>query len=178
MSGSIWAHTDKLYAEMLNGKSVTLTIKTVRECQVDGENGKKKPGFRVVFDKAKRSWEFSAVTVVRQFVSAFGSENLDDYAGRRIVIFPDKCKTKFGDYAIRVDVAGTKAANRNAPPPAESPDTGQVLEILLDAIASATTVEALEAISADPRRQMLVPIDNQMVADNLANAMVMLSQSE
>lgn len=109
---SIWDGVDKLYAEMLKGKAVTMTVVSVVECQIDSEPGKKKPGFRVTFQESKKVWEFNCVTVRRQMARAFGSDDIGTYAGRKIVIFPDKFKSKFGEEAVRVDVDKTIAANR------------------------------------------------------------------
>lgn len=109
---TVWDGVDKLYAEMLKGSSVTLTIQSVEKCKVEAEPGKTKDGFRVTFSNAKRPWEFSAIVVRRQFTRAYGSDLLADYAGKQIVIYPENCKTKHSDFAIRVNVAATQDANR------------------------------------------------------------------
>lgn len=109
---SIWNNVPKLYAEMLKGKAVTLTIESVTECQIGSDPGNFKPGLAARFRETDKAWEFSAVIIRRQFYNAFGTDDYNETVGKKVVLIPVPLKTAHSDYAIRIDVARTKNANK------------------------------------------------------------------
>lgn len=98
---SIFDGCKYLYAEQLKGKRVTLTIKSVTQCELVGDGGRKSMGFEIAFAETPKLFAFSGATVRRQLAGILG-EDIAAYAGKKVVLYPAESKRSVSGWAIRV----------------------------------------------------------------------------
>jgi hypothetical protein len=101
---SIFDGVEYIYAEMLKGKRVKLTIKSVTGgakffCPQSNKND---IGFDVVFNETDKKLGVTSVTVRRQLYVATGTENPEKMAGKQIILYPVESKRSASGQAIRV----------------------------------------------------------------------------
>lgn len=100
---SIFDGADFLYAEQLQGKRVTLTIKSVKPLKIVGDGGRTDMGFEMAFEETPKKYAFAAKTVRRQIALALG-EDYEKYAGQKITLYPVKQAKSISGQAIRVAI--------------------------------------------------------------------------
>lgn len=86
-----------LEAGDLDGKEITVTIKTVREPggQDKGQNGEPlKDKAIVIFEKAKKEWILNK-TNARTIRSLYG-DKYEGWKGKKVILFPTSCRA-FGE---------------------------------------------------------------------------------
>jgi len=104
MSESIYDGLEYLYAEQLNGKRVTLTIKSVSGgaeffCPT---SKKKNVGFDIAFEDTPKKLGVTSVTVRRQLRAATGTENPEEMTGKKITLYTEPSKKSVSGEAIRI----------------------------------------------------------------------------
>lgn len=104
---SIFDGVKYLYAESLKGREVTLTIKSVTGgVEFTDNNGKKNRGFDIAFEKTDKVLGVCGVTVRRQLASACGTDDVTQWAGKQITLFPVPSRKAATGQAIRVKCNG------------------------------------------------------------------------
>ena len=106
---SIFDGMDYLYAEQLKGKRVTLTIKAVTAQEIIGDGGRKSNGFALAFAETPKKLVIAGATVRRQLAMACESENPDEYAGKKITLYPVQSARSISGQAIRIAIPEHKA---------------------------------------------------------------------
>jgi hypothetical protein len=101
---SIFDGAKYLYAEQLKGNRVTVTIKSVTEQEIVMDGGKKSDGFCVAFNESSKMLIIAGNTVRRQIAMATGTENPDEMAGKKIVLYPVKQQKSVSGLAIRIGI--------------------------------------------------------------------------
>lgn len=101
---SIFDGMEYLYAEQLKGKRVTLTIKGVEEREITGDGGRKNSGFVLGFVETTKKLAVTGATVRRQLAIACATENPDEFAGKKITLYPVKSTRSISGQAIRVAI--------------------------------------------------------------------------
>lgn len=104
MSESIYDGLPYLYAEQLQGKRVTLTIKEVKG-GVDffcPQSNSKSKGYDIKFAETPKMLGVTSATVRRQLFAATGTETPSEMVGKKIVLFPQSSKKSATGVAIRV----------------------------------------------------------------------------
>ena len=89
---NILSDAEHLYAEDLQGKDVTLTIKSIGKEEPHGGGqgrGQKKYTFRFV--ETPKAY-IPGISVRRAIVAAIGSPDKNKIVGKRIVLFPTTCE--------------------------------------------------------------------------------------
>ena len=99
---SIYDGVDYLYAEMLKGKRVTLTIKEVKGGAEFFDGRETSKGFDVHFDETPKKLGVVGITVRRQLNAATGTDKIDEMAGKKIVLYPVKSAKSETGQAIRI----------------------------------------------------------------------------
>lgn len=101
---SIFDGLQYLYAEQLKGKRVTLTVKSVEKKEITGDGGRKNLGYEIAFDETPKKFVVTGATVRRQLALACGTENPDEFVGKRITLYPVESKRSISGQAIRVAI--------------------------------------------------------------------------
>ena len=100
---SVFDGAKYMYAEQLQGKSVTLTIKrAVSGVEFTDGTGRKNMGIDVSFVETPKILGVTGMTVRRQLCAACGGEQLDTYPGKKIVLYSVASKKAATGVAIRI----------------------------------------------------------------------------
>lgn len=99
---SIFDGMEYLYAEQLKGKRVTLTIKGAQQQEIIGDGGRKSTGYTVSFVETKKKLVVSGATVRRQLAMACQTEDPDEFAGKKITLYPVPSSRSVSGQAIRI----------------------------------------------------------------------------
>lgn len=104
---SIFDGVKYLYAEALKGQQVTLTIKGVVGGVefIDG-TGRKNKGFDIAFEKTDKVLGVCGVTVRRQLACALGTDDVNQWPGKKITVYPVPSRKAATGQAIRVKCDG------------------------------------------------------------------------
>lgn len=104
---SIFDGVKYLYAEALKGQQVTLTIKSVVGGIefIDG-TGRKNKGFDIAFEKTDKVLGVCGVTVRRQLACALGTDDVNQWPGKKITVYPAPSRKAATGQAIRVKCDG------------------------------------------------------------------------
>ena len=101
---SIYDGLRYIYAENLQGKRVTLTIKKlVGDVKFVSKGGEQK-GYDIHFEGTEKIFGVAGSTVRRQLFMATGTENPDEMAGKKITLYPVESKRAATGYAIRIAI--------------------------------------------------------------------------
>lgn len=104
---SIFDGVKYIYAEALKGKQATLTIKSVvGNVEFTDNNGKKNQGFDIAFEKTDKLLGVCGVTVRRQLAKALGTDDVGQWVGKQITIYPVPSRKAATGQAIRVKCDG------------------------------------------------------------------------
>lgn len=104
---SIYDGVKYIYAESLEGKAVTLTIKKViGGIEFTDSRGKKNQGFDIAFEKTDKLLGVCGVTVRRQLFMACGTQDVSQWPGKKITIYPERSSRAVTGWAIRVKCDG------------------------------------------------------------------------
>ncbi len=87
-SASIFEDSRLLYGEMLKGKTVTLTIKSVKPCEIVGEAGRKDKGHEIAFEETGKVHQFSCATNKRALSTICGTDDYTKWSGKKVAVFP------------------------------------------------------------------------------------------
>jgi len=99
-----------IYGESLNGKRVTLTIKSVKAgVEFVATDGRKNEGFDIAFVETPKILGVTGVTVRRQLVMACGGDDFATWPGKRITLYPVASKKSATGQAVRVAKAEAAA---------------------------------------------------------------------
>tara|TARA_R100000501_G_C2546645_1_gene63110 strand:+ start:73 stop:363 length:291 start_codon:yes stop_codon:yes gene_type:complete len=79
---------------MLHGKETTLTIKSVKPCEIVGESGRKDKGHEIWFEKATKPHQFSCQTTRRSLTRIFGTDDYREWEGKKVTLYPEPVKCK------------------------------------------------------------------------------------
>jgi hypothetical protein len=101
---SIFDGMEYLYAEQLKGKRVSLTIKSVEAKEIVGDQGRKKEGFVFCFEETPKKFAVTGATVRRQLALACGTEDPDEFVGKKITLYPIESSRSISGQAIRVAI--------------------------------------------------------------------------
>ena len=104
MSKSIFDGLDYLYAEMLKGKRVTMTVKNVTQMEIIGDGGRKAQGYEVAFEETPKKFAFAGATVRRQLAMACGTDDPEKMSGKKITLYPVKSARSVSGQAIRIAI--------------------------------------------------------------------------
>lgn len=100
---SIFDGCPYIYAEMLKGKRVVLTIASVSGgAEFCDPQGRKSKGFDVTFKETPKKLGVCGVTVRRQIAAACGTDDPAGMVGKRITLYPVESKKSATGQAIRV----------------------------------------------------------------------------
>lgn len=91
---SIFENTKYLYAEMMKGKAVTLTIKEVVESDIVGENGRKDKGHEMRFKETPKVHAFTCMTTRRALTTIMGTDDYTTWAGKKVTLYPVEVKVR------------------------------------------------------------------------------------
>ena len=102
---SIYDGCRYLYAEMLKGKRVSLTIKSVvGGVEFCDNRGAKTQGFDVVFNETDKVLGMTGITVRRQLFMATGTDDPSAMVGKKITLYSVKSAKSATGQAIRIAV--------------------------------------------------------------------------
>jgi hypothetical protein len=102
---SIYDGSKYLYAEMLKGKRVSLTIKSVTGgIEFDDGRGKKSTGFDLAFEETPKILGITGITVRRQLAMSCGTDDPAGMVGKKIVLYAVKSTRSATGLAIRIAV--------------------------------------------------------------------------
>ena len=101
---SIFDGMEFLYAEQLKNKRVTLTIKDAEMRDIVGDGGRKSKGYVISFTETPKKFAVTGATVRRQLAIACGTENPDEFTGKKVVLYPVASTRSISGQAIRVAV--------------------------------------------------------------------------
>lgn len=101
---SIFDGMEYLYAEQLKNKRVTLTIKGTELREIIGDGGRKSKGYVISFVETPKKLVVTGATVRRQLAIACGTDNPDEFVGKRITLYPVESTRSVSGQAIRVAV--------------------------------------------------------------------------
>jgi len=101
---SIFDGMEYLYAEQLKGRRVTLTIKSVESREIIGDGGRKALGFVIAFGETPKKFVVTGATVRRQLAMACGTDDPEEFVGKKITLYPVSSARSVSGQAIRVAV--------------------------------------------------------------------------
>lgn len=101
---SIFDGMEYLYAEQLKNRRVTVTIKTCTQQEIVGDGGRKSVGYVLAFDETPKKLVITGATVRRQLAMACASENPDEFAGKKITLYPVPSTRSISGQAIRIAI--------------------------------------------------------------------------
>ena len=99
---SIFDGVPYIYAEMLKGKRVPLTIDRVEGGAEFVNDGRRSVGFNVHFKETPKLLGVVGVTVRRQLAAACGTDDLKQMQGKRVVLYPVKSTRSASGLAVRI----------------------------------------------------------------------------
>ena len=101
---SIFDGMEYLYAEQLHGKRYSVTISGVEQREIVGDGGRKSMGFVLSFNETPKKLVVTGSTVRRQLAMACGTDDPDQFAGKKVVLYPVASTRSVSGQAIRVAV--------------------------------------------------------------------------
>lgn len=101
---SIYDGLKYLYAEQLQGKRVSLTIKDIQSETVIGDGGRKTQGHVLSFVETGKQLVVTGSTIKRQLSMATQTEDPDAMKGKKITIYPVPSAKSVSGQAIRIAV--------------------------------------------------------------------------
>jgi len=101
---SIYDGLPYVYAENLKGKSVKLTIKSVKGGAKFHSKGGTQIGFDIAFEGTDKLLGVAGSTVRRQLFMATGTENPDEMVGKEIELYPVESQKSATGLAIRIRI--------------------------------------------------------------------------
>lgn len=113
----------------MNGKPVTMTIRTVYLDHLEGEDGREKPQAVVGFDEIKRELALNKTNA--QCLLAMWGPDTDEWIGKRVTLYPERDASGLSDSGLCIRVKGspdiTKALEAQIKLPRRRPQTRRLV---------------------------------------------------